>query len=217
MKVAKIIYGQSIRFLNIVPSTGQTLYGINLVRAFESRYGFLESPKLLSDFDLSSGITFRHGIFSGRTVIDKFMIYSNGMLAEAAASNQDCYDFISDVIEWSSKAAGISISKSQDNAIIFNSTVHIEMNVDYPKYLTALRLIGTAISGALRSYGHVIPSFELTGLSLSPDVDGKSPNAFKLERLLGAPFDSNLYFSSAPLSTADHLRILEELEAALER
>jgi hypothetical protein len=42
------------------------------------------------------------------------------------------------------------------------------------------------------------------------------PPEFSFERRAGVIYASNEYFSSAPLRTADHIRILHELEKAFQ-
>lgn len=83
MKLSQIAFGQAIRFMKISPSAGQTIYGKTLSAAFEEKYGFLEGPKVVSDFDTNKGVTFLHGFFKGTIVIEKAVIYNDGMIVEA--------------------------------------------------------------------------------------------------------------------------------------
>jgi hypothetical protein len=39
---------------------------------------------------------------------------------------------------------------------------------------------------------------------------------FRVERRVGAPYDQNVYYSGAPLRTADHVAVLEEFERAMQ-
>jgi len=41
------------------------------------------------------------------------------------------------------------------------------------------------------------------------------PNEFIIERRIGTPLEQNRYFSSAPLSTEEHIHILERIEKAI--
>ena len=200
--------------MKIDPSDGQTLYGINLVRAFEARYGFFSSPKSIEEFDLSNGVTFRHGQYKNRTVIDQVKIYNNGILAEGAAMTSEFYDFISDVVEWAAKDAGISVSAIDNMPDLYNSTLHVESNIDFSKYFDRLNEISSLIDEKLKSYGSAIPPFQTAGILLQPNMQGHAPTPFRFERLMNTPFESNVYFSTSALTTPDHLDVLTALENA---
>jgi len=61
---------------------------------------------------------------------------------------------------------------------------------------------------------HDLPGFEMSGMIFAPDPTGKAykPPSFYIERKLGAPFPENKYWSKSPFTTADHLRVLQEME-----
>ena len=212
MKQVRIVNGQVIRFMKIDPSEGQTLYGFNLVRAFEARYGFFSSPKSIEEFDLSNGVTFRHGQYKNRTVINQVKIYNNGILAEGAASTDEFYDFISDIVEWAAKDGGITVSKTENIPVLYNSALHVELEINLAKYFDRMNRIGALIDEKLKSYGSTIPSFQMAGIMLQPDMQGNAPTPFRFERLMNTPFESNLYFSASSLTTSDHLTVLTEFE-----
>ena len=214
MNLLKIVSGQVIRFMTVAPSEGQTLYGVNLVRAFEARYGFLASPKTVEDFNLNNGITFRHGFFNRKTVVGQVKIYNNGILAEGAASTDEFFDFISDVVEWASTEAGISVVPDPDNTPLYHSIVHAEVNIDLGKYVIAVTPILALIDEKLRSYGSYIPNFQITGITLQSSIQGRTPTPFNIERLVNVPFESNIYFSTSSLKTSDHLEVLAAIESA---
>ena len=138
MKQVRIVNGQVIKFMKIDPSEGQTLYGINLVRAFEARDGIFSSPKSIEEFDLSNGVTFRHGQYKNRTVINQVKIYNNGILAEGAASTDEFYDFISDIVEWAAKDGGIDVSAIENMPDLYNSTLHVELDINLAKYFNIM-------------------------------------------------------------------------------
>jgi hypothetical protein len=214
MNLLRIVSGQVIRFMTVAPSEGQTLYGINLVRAFEDRYGFLVSPKTVEEFDLNNGITFRHGFFNKKTVVAQVKIYNNGILAEGAASTNEFYDFISDIVEWASTEAGLSVVPDQTNSPLYHSIVHVSVNIDLGKYVAAVTPILSLIDEKLRSYGSYIPDFQMTGMTFQSSIQGRTPTPFNIERLVNAPFKSNFYFSTSSLKTSDHLEVVAAVENA---
>jgi hypothetical protein len=60
------------------------------------------------------------------------------------------------------------------------------------------------------SFGYGVPiAVPTLALDISENVD------FALERRAGHPYSENRYFCTAPLSTTEHIKIMEELEASL--
>ena len=213
MKIIKVVNGQVIRFMYIEPSDGQTLYGINLVRAFEHRYGFFSSPKTIEEFNLDTGVTFRHGIYD-KTVIGQVKIYNNGILAEGEASTEKFSQFISDIVEWAHKEAGITITQDTQTSNLYNSTLHVELNIDLSKYLLHIQYLLIYRYQNKRPDGTPIPAFQPAGIMLQSSIQGRAPTPFRFERLAGVPYESNVYFSTSALTTADHLDVLGAIETA---
>ena len=62
-------------------------------------------------------------------------------------------------------------------------------------------------------------SFQPFGLTIGVDeTQGAiTPAFFTVERRAQVPFEENVYFSTAPVPTDDHMIILEKFEAALDR
>ena len=149
MKINHIAFGQAIRFMKIAPSTGQTIYGKNLASAFEEKYGFLEGPKHGSDFDMTKGVTFLHGFFQGTTVIEKAVIYNNGMIAEAKADTDLCDQFIDDAVEWASEHANMVFPPDDEHPRLYLSHMIVEEGLSIEKLFSKLNPLGAEISKIL--------------------------------------------------------------------
>ncbi len=230
MKLVSIILGEAVRLFQARNPIGGT-YLPDLVDGFKERYGFLEAPTSLQEFDPSKGITFRHGKFKigerilpdGRIyeeiVIDSFQIFSDGFVVGTQSFAEDADLFLNDVIGWAFKAFGSTIIEGSPIQYAYNS--HIE--VSFLKSLTPLfdkiSTLNKRVTSALTSYGSITPpSYQIAGFSLHCDLTNMAPprpGAFTFERRAQEPYSSNLYFSSAPLKTEDHLKLLEELEKTL--
>jgi hypothetical protein len=216
MKINQIAFGQAIRFMKIAPSTGQTIYGKKLASAFEEKYGFLEGPKLVSDFDTGKGVTFLHGFFENTTVIEKAVIYNDGMIVESKADTDLCDQFIDDAVKWASENANIHFGLDDAHPRLYLSHVVVEDNIGIAKLFSRLSSVGVELSKILESYGDVNRDIELIGFAMQSDVTERAgPVPFKFERRAGVPFSSNLYFSSAPVRTSDHVNLLHKLESIL--
>ena len=84
MELSSIILSQAIRFGKVTGIGGGVIYGLNLAKACEERYGFLQAPRVLADYDLNKGITFLHGYFD-KVVIDKLQVFPNGNLGRSSS------------------------------------------------------------------------------------------------------------------------------------
>jgi hypothetical protein len=59
--------------------------------------------------------------------------------------------------------------------------------------------------------------FEPTAILINADLSQAKigPAIFSVERRADIPFSENIYFSSAPLRTSEHLDVVKEFEASL--
>jgi len=214
VKLTEVVRGQAIRFLPVAGQTGGRLYGIDLIRALESRYGFWESPKTVADFDLAKGITFLHGLYQRNFVIDKFQVYPNGILAEAKISTEEIDNFLDDIISWARDEVGFTFDDNRNRrAYISNIEIHTE--VEFRPAFGQFLALGEHMTEMIRSYGINTNKFEISGFILDADNDSlptPKPIAFNFERRAGKPYDSGFYFSTASLKTTDHLTLLNHLE-----
>jgi len=216
MKINQISFGQAIRFMKVAPSTGQTIYGKRLASAFEEKYGFLEGPKVVADFDTGKGVTFLHGFFQGTTVIEKAVIYNDGMIVEAKADTDLCDQFIDDAVEWASENANIKFIQDNEHPRLYLSHLVVEDEIGITKLFSKLSTVGSELSRILESYGDVKRVIEPIGFAMQSDIAERAgPVPFKFERRSGVQFSANLYYSSAPVRTIDHLELLKKLESIL--
>ena len=207
MKLKSLLFGQVIRTAKISGPSGGSLYGVNLVKACEARYGFLQGPRLLNDFDPTKGITFLHGYFERRIVIDRFQVYNNGLLAEAKADTDDCEQFLNDVMKWVTQEAGLTFDESESRNF-YTSHVEAEMDISLPEAFPKFSEFGQQIANAVRSYGHVIPDLAVYSFALASEPS----TTFKIERREGTGSDSRTFFCTSPLRTSDQIKLLEVAE-----
>lgn len=218
MKLTNVILSQAIRLLRVKGPAGGSVYVLDLVRALESRYGFFEGPKALSDYDFAKGVTFLHGHLNKRFVIDRFQIFETGILAETRATVEECDEFLNDVIEWARKEFSVSVDEEGIRGSSYLSQVEVQSSVSLGIACEQCKRLSCQLTEILRSYGQSSPEFEVSGIKLHGDVTNVlplRPVEFAFERRAGLPYGSGLYFSSAPLRTADHMRFLNEIEAVL--
>jgi hypothetical protein len=212
MKLARILLSQAVRIAKVTGAGGGAVYGLGLAKACEERYGFLQAPRVLADYDLSKGVTFLHGYFEQRFVVDKFQVFENGLLAEAKVDTDECDKFLDDVFKWS-EGAGIVIELSTTPPQkLYLSQIEVQSNISLNNSFAKVAPLGKQISDIQRGYGQIIPDLEVSGLSLGTAGDAPS---FKFERREGPSVPPDLYFASSRLRTKDHIKMLEALETLL--
>jgi hypothetical protein len=214
MKVEKIIFGQVIRFIDDVREVKKDFSLYEIVRAIQSRYGFLEAPSKLVDYNPQTGMTFLMGKFEGR-FIRRFQIYTNGLLCEAETSTDISDRFLDDLIGWLERNFE---QRGREKARAYVSQFEVRTEINLGRTFAALDPIGTALAKAVSTYSAEVPKFEISGVRMhySPRGDEAMPTQFIFERRAESPFSENLYFSSAPLCTLDHENLLREIECVLQ-
>lgn len=95
--------------------------------------------------------------------------------------------------------------------MIFKSD--LKLSLINPALQPLTERIAAFASAGLKQTTH----FEPSTLIIGPDVSKLKivPSAFSIERRTETPFEQKTYFSAAPLPTSEHLRLIEDLEAAL--
>lgn len=230
MKLVSIALGQAVRLFRAPDPIGGT-YLPDSVTAIKERYGFLEVPTTLQDFDPSKGISFQHGKFpvnpralpDGRAykeiVIESFQIFNDGLVVGTKAFAEDADLFIDDIIEWAKNALRATIFETTPIQYAYNSQIEVSFSKSLTPLFEKINNINEQVTNALTGYGSIAPPpYQISGFSLHCDLTNMPPprpGAFILERRAQQPYSSNLYFSAAPLKTADHLKILEEFEKIL--
>ena len=217
VRLTDVTFGQAIRFLSISGQEGGRVYGANLIRALEERYGFWESPKTVADYDMAKGVNFLHGFFNRRFVIDRLQIYANGIVAEAKMPTEALDDFLDDIIQWARSEINLGVNDSQ-NRRAYNSHIEIFSDMPFSKVFLPFASVGEHLTSMMRAYGVNTNTFEFSGIRLNANNDtlpAPKPVAFSFERREGKPYDSGFFFSTASLKTSDHMSILNELEAII--
>src|ERR1700730_1547731 len=211
MKLQNILLGQAVRFGKISGPDGGSVYGLNLTKACEERYGFLQSPRVLADFDLSKGVTFLHGYFQNQYVIDRFQVYENGMLAEAKVDTDICDAFLDDVLQWVTSRGGIKFDSETTSPRFYLSQLEMLSDIELNHAFSKIAPMGRRVADVIRSYNQITPDLELSGVSFG---SGEA-TSFKFERREGPSVPRNVFFASARLRTKDHLSLLDDLEGML--
>lgn len=213
MQLERVLLGRSIRLLRMCGPEGGNIFAPNLVKACEARYGFLQRPHTLEEFDFAKGVTFQYGYFNNRVVIDKFQVFENGMLIESKIDTDQCDAFLDDVLKLIDNECGIDATEEDGSARFYYSSLEVQGSFSLAEKFARLHQIGHEIAEKLREYHQNTVDYELLGLLYGPG-SGTVP-AFRFERRENAPEEKRLYFSAAPLRTGDHMTVLDRFDAFL--
>ena len=213
MKLINYHISQVTYLSTVVRHAGQH-YMPDMLNKIQQRYGFVESPKTLSDWNPQSGIKFKHGKFED-IAIAEFSLYSDGVIANASAPVEVIERFVDDAINWTKQAWQAEEVSSLPSVKLFDSQVFVQCAIDFGSTLEKIKVLGNNISSLLARYGTPTKPYTISGIQLHNDVPDagmyQSPK-FTFERRIQTPFSQNSYFSTAPLRSKDHLELLVLLE-----
>lgn len=220
MKISKYLNSQCIMLFT--PNTEETTDNatiLNLIRSIEERYGFLQGPRAVSEFNPKDGITFLEGQFKKEHRISRFQFFDNGLLAEGPIPTETLDDFLDDLRQWTGEYAVRPYVEVAPQARAYLSEIEVEVDLDIEDYFEVFSAVGKEISERVESYGQNVLDFKATQITLSCDsLNLPSPKPgvpFKFGRRDGYAYDSKVYFSSAPLRTVDHLQMTKSIISIL--
>jgi hypothetical protein len=188
--------------------------------AFTERYNFLKRP-MTADEILDSqdkGITFETGKL-GDVGIDKVTLFNWGVVVETSASTDASENVLQDILSWGAKTFGLSNRPTLITQRGYVSELVFSSNMRLPSLNPSVTALATKITNLVASYrGESLP-YEVVGFGLAfdPTKTKQTFTPFRVERLADSSFASKKYYSGAPLKTADHIQLIEDLEAALTR
>lgn len=197
--------------------TGGSGFIPDAIRAAKERYRFWQVPQTMEEYTRKQGAEFRTGYFQGNT-IGLLRMFSDGILAEGNVHSAVLDDFLDDVLDWASSAFGVTYVTRLPVSRAYTSTVEVETNASVGRYAAGLTEVASLLTSMLDQAGFEMSPYEFTALIATTDPTKTTtiqPGRFVFERRAGRSFDSNVYFSEAPVSTENHMLLLERLEAVL--
>lgn len=177
------------------------------------RYGFNSYPTKYEDFDWQKGIVFETGRWNDIS-INRFALYTNGILVDTASSTDDSEAILINALTWASESFGLTYKPDMLNRKVYVNELIVRCETSLNPALESLnKKLSESVS---RMVGQSV-SYETAAIALNFDVLlSKPPLApFRIEKLADASYSENKYYAIAPLPTSEHIKLLEEFEAAL--
>jgi hypothetical protein len=200
----------------IIPLGGAE--GPNIVQAIASKYVFTQSPSNPTREDIDkNGLKFLAGQFEfkkKRTNISEFVVFNDGIVASSASTEaadaflEDVYAFLRSEFQFREIVSTVKR--------VYVSNLVVELGPSLSSALGSYQQIAKLVAEKLNEVDGRQYPVELARIdfALNKDPEFRPPNIPRLtiEKRAHAPFSQHRYFSTAPMSTRDHLTILEQLE-----
>lgn len=213
MKLLSIDATRMTRLFQLKQTKGQPS-APQMAAALVDRYSFAGTPTSLADLT-ANPTEFSHGVFE-KISIEKLDVYNDGVVVSARAPSDLLEAFLEDLIHWIYDDFGLEIWVSREVTRNYHSELVVELDPNVMNVLDQLNGIGERLSKMLAENSGMRIDYHPLGFSYSSDQasnDGFIPSSFRLERRLASEFKLNQFVSSAPLTTSQHLELLEFIEA----
>jgi hypothetical protein len=182
------------------------------------RYAFQGFPRLPAGTGPQPFLNFAAGKFSigdQSFAVTQLAMYPHGDIAVATTTDQ-AETVLNDLIGLLNDKLGLKLDATPDRKS-FLSNIVVEFDNGLASYIKKIGKINSAINNArpgkspfdTKRFAFGIGDVEMT----NDGVVNVERSDFVIERRQGAPYDRNRYFSSAPMTTSDHIRVLEQIEA----
>jgi hypothetical protein len=220
MRIVSYLRGQTVKTYK--PNHG---FGFlpDAIKALAERYDFQVIPSvkdLVPTAENPAGppATFQHGKLESdeRTiVITELQIYAMGLVVTTHTPTRDTDRVADDVIQWATAQFDLVLEPIKPTA--HSTQLEVRFERPLPELLPELTPMGHALTETLEHFWESRSSYEVSGLYFTCDplkATKFAPPLFRIERRADIPYEMNLYFCEAPLSTDNTIAVLEQFESA---
>lgn len=184
--------------------------------ALVERYNFLKHPQNFEEFDEQKGITFEGGRWND-LAIDRITIYTNGILVDTRSSTDDSEKILVDALSWAAESFGFVYKPEMIKQRLYLSELLVRSEVALNALNPKLKVLSEWLSKTVSNILGQPLNYEAVGIGFNfdPFATKHTPTSLRIERLSEATFSENKYYTTAPLPTNEHIKFLEDFEAAL--
>jgi hypothetical protein len=221
MKLLSVKQARSIWFLYLIELNPRGLNLTSLIKPFVEKYNFQIYPNKPEELGFGKEnieIKFIGGNFRktpGDIIDFNLSIYNDGLILDTRSSTYDSDTILDDILNWTSSEYGfvpyyeILIRRAYVSELYVQSNK--SMNMLNPKLSEFSKQLTSLVVSQEKQH-----KYETTSIAFWTDQSiANPPGAFRFERVLNVPFNTNRYYSAAPLQTDDHIKMLEKLEKIL--
>lgn len=188
---------------------------VPVLSAIFERYSFAKATPLEKVLGPDNeSLKFEKGTFLNKDDLPieiSLSVHDDGLVADTTSSTEDSDLFLEDILSWLSDEFKYASHTELSIKKIYLSEIYFSLN-KVPNLFSRL-----SESFAKKASSHIenenLGEFGFLGISLGTDPS-KSKNSLtvRVEREVNAPFSENRFFSSAPIQTSEHIKLLEGLE-----
>lgn len=214
MELSAILMARVSAFLEVETLDPQgRVSPLEAFRSLIDRYSFAKTSQKLEEFDLQKGLEFSFGKL-GNVNIDRLTIFNNGIVIDTRSSTEDSEAVLRDFLEAIRNNFGATTKVFRH---MFLSQLSFRSNMRLVALHPALQEISDLLASSVSQDLMQSLSFEPVAFILNTDLSQVKvePGSFTIERRGGVPFTDSAYFSSAPIRTAKHIEVIQQLEIAL--
>jgi hypothetical protein len=217
MKVLSVMRAESVRAIRIVG--GDYGYLPEAAALFAKQYGFIGTPTAgeIAAAEPAKGIIFRNGKLetSDRLIpVDLFQLFPNGLSVVTHSNTTDSDLVLDHITDWGKLTFKLEIEPLK-KGIGHSSSLEVRLQRPLPALFPVLSEISAAITKGLDDWWEIKPAYELININFLHDKSKYpqfGPTAFRLDRRDNVPYEQEVYYSEAPMSTDNHIAVLERLE-----
>lgn len=182
----------------------------------KTEFQFDEAPSQAQAQTNSGSYVFRNGRFEGGA-IDSFSIHADGVVIASKSPAVMLEMFLDRFKNWASKELDVNFVETHEVNRFYSSHITFRSASSMLKPLDALNKIKNLLEKELEKHSNYSETFHPYGIFMAVEASKSlyKPTQFGVERKAGADFSQNQYYSSAPLPTQSHLKVLEALESLL--
>lgn len=206
---ARSLWG--ISFLGLNPH-GKKL-DPELLNWLQKNYSFSKSPSSFSDVDETKALAFVNGGYSSSkkdVIAFDLRIYSDGFVIDSRVSTEENDRLFDEILGRAAEELGLVYNPEMEITKLYVSEFFLKSESELAQLNPKLEAFSKRLSKLMKR------DFNLSQISFWTEPKASGPeNQFLFERRRVGPFTDNVYFSSAPLPTRDHLRLVREFEKVL--
>jgi hypothetical protein len=220
MKLLSIYRSRCIWFINLLDFNPHGHSLLKIIPTIIDKYKFQKFPTTYEEFDLTQGAKFFGGNFkkegSQHDINVDLYVFNWGCFADTRSSTNDSDVFLEELFTWITIELGLVPYQEILKAKVYLSELLVQTDKPLKALNPKLTDFANRLTSLIVGHEHHPIAFETSGIAFWTDPNiVNPPGAFKFERAENTPFGENRYYSSAPLQTDLHLKMLAELESIL--